>query len=72
MTRITEIERFDVRDKNGSIYTVIRYQEWAGSTKTYQSLKMLTGKGVQADDNDPDLFYLPIGFVDPWEPVRRV
>ncbi|MFJ3153513.1 hypothetical protein ACIPIX_05110 [Pseudomonas protegens] len=72
MAKMTELERFEVRDDNGTRYTVIRYQEWSGGLPTCQRLLTLTGKECNADPEDPELFYLPLGFIDPWLSARRV
>lgn len=76
MARIVEIDRFKVKDDDGDFHTVVHYQEYVGpkgeEIKGYQLFKMESGKGVNQDRNDNNLFYLPIGFAEPWVAARRV
>ena len=76
MARIVEIGRFQVKDEGGTLHTVVHYQEYVGpkgeEIKGYQSFKTQSGKGVNQDRDDHDLFHLPIGFVEPWVAARRV
>lgn len=76
MARVVEIDRFKVKTEDGAIHTVIHYQEYVGprgeELKSYQSFQTLNGESVNRDDTDHELFYLPIGFTDPWVTARRV
>lgn len=76
MARLVEVERFRVKDEDGDLHTVVHYKEYVGPRNDEieggQSFKMQDGKGVNRDKDDHDLFYLPIGFTEPWVAARRV
>ena len=76
MARVVEIDRFKVKTEDGALHTVIHYQEYVGprgeELKGYESFKTQNGKGVNRDAKDHELFYLPIGFTDPWVAARRM
>ncbi|PWY39092.1 hypothetical protein DK184_25250 [Pseudomonas sp. RW405] len=76
MARSVEIDRFQVRTEDGRLHTVVHYQEYVGprddELKGLQRFETQTGKGVNRDEADGDLFYLPIGFTEPWVAARRV
>lgn len=76
MARVVEIDRFQVRTDDGGLHTVIHYQEYVGSRgdelASGQRFQTQNGKGVNRDNTDHDLFYLPIGFTEPWVAARRV
>ncbi|WP_125929533.1 hypothetical protein [Pseudomonas putida] len=76
MARVEEIGRFEVRSEDGGLHTVIHYQEYVGGRgdeiEGYQRFETLNGKGVNRDEEDHDLFYLPIGLTSPWVAARRV
>ncbi|HEN8706780.1 TPA: hypothetical protein U8209_003265 [Pseudomonas putida] len=75
MARSQEIDRFQVRTDDGRLHTVVHYQEYVGpkgdELKSLQRFETQNGSGVNQDEADSDLFYLP-GLTTPYVAARRV
>ncbi|MEE4652825.1 hypothetical protein V2K79_12285 [Pseudomonas alliivorans] len=61
--RLKEIDRFDVLDDFGDVYTVVHSQEFfmddGQEVLGYKSLRTTDGRIVTQDSEVNDLFYLP-------------
>jgi len=65
-----EIDRFQVVDDRGRKHVVVHYRQIGVSGLDRYAIE--SGQGVNVDEDDPDVFYLPIGISSPWVKCRKV
>jgi hypothetical protein len=70
-----EIDRFVVQDMDGKSYPIVCIQESAGErgdeVSGHQRFQTDSGRQVNQDEKDLDVFYLPFGIATPWISARR-
>ncbi|GKQ44392.1 hypothetical protein [Pseudomonas syringae] len=71
-----EVERFDVKDGSGDVYTLLKFQEFSvigvDNVPGYASYRTREGKVVMHDPKYPDIFRLVSGVTLDWVDARRI